>query len=36
VLHEPRGFSKDAKTLYLTSDAEGELTGLYAMDLAKP
>jgi dipeptidyl aminopeptidase/acylaminoacyl peptidase len=35
VVHEPRGFSKDAKTLYLTSDAEGEFSALYAMDLAK-
>lgn len=35
VLYEPRGFSKDAKTLYLTSNAEGEFTSLYAMDVAK-
>lgn len=35
VMHDPRAFSKDTKTLLYTSDAAGEFTGLYAMDLAK-
>jgi dipeptidyl aminopeptidase/acylaminoacyl peptidase len=35
VLYESGGFSKDSKTLHLTSDAEGEFRALYALDLAK-
>ena len=32
----PADFSKDGKTLLVTSDEGGEFTGLYAMDLGKP
>ena len=35
VLHTPHAVSKDGKTLYYSSDAEGEFTALYALDLAK-
>jgi dipeptidyl aminopeptidase/acylaminoacyl peptidase len=35
VLYNPVAFSKDAKTLYLTSDQGGEFQQLYSMDVAK-
>jgi dipeptidyl aminopeptidase/acylaminoacyl peptidase len=34
TLHSAQYFSRDDKTLYLTSDAEGEFTSLVSMDLA--
>jgi dipeptidyl aminopeptidase/acylaminoacyl peptidase len=34
IQHSPQYFSRDDKTLYLTSDAEGEFNSLYALDLA--
>jgi dipeptidyl aminopeptidase/acylaminoacyl peptidase len=35
VLYSPVAFSKDGKTLFLTSDQEGEFQQLYSMDLGK-
>lgn len=34
ALYAPTAFSKDARTLYYTSDQAGEFTALYSMDLA--
>jgi dipeptidyl aminopeptidase/acylaminoacyl peptidase len=33
ILHNAQYFSRDGKTLYVTSDAEGEFNSLYALDL---
>lgn len=35
ALHRAQAFSKNGKTLYFTTDAEGEFTALHAMDLGK-
>jgi dipeptidyl aminopeptidase/acylaminoacyl peptidase len=35
IRYETRGFTKDHKTLYYTSDEAGDYAALYAMDLAK-
>ena len=35
VLYDTRGFSRDDKQLYVTSDEGGEFSALYVLDLAK-
>ena len=35
MLYSPSAFAKDGKTLYFTSDQDGEYQSLYTMDLAR-